>query len=253
MILRKQVEIKDVTDSGIIIAAFATLNVIDKDGDVTLPGFFGDQEAVFLPTHNWQHRPMGKGPIREVGDQAIAEMLCNLEDPEAKNWHSWLKFDFKNGRPLQQYSYGFTILPGGSSPGEFEGKQVRLLRKTPEGTRGCDVHEVSPVIVGAGEGTTTLAVKGSKDAKEGGLKFCDEIEAALVAVDGVVTRAGSLADLRWKEGRGLSAANRERLAKVVDRLKAAGAPIESLLSKDAAVREAARREVNRSLRFESGI
>ncbi len=256
MIIRKNVEIKDVTDSGLIIVAFATLGVIDKDGDITLPGFFGEQDAIMLPTHNWQHRPLGKGPIKEVGDKAIAEMKVNLDDPEAKNWHSWLKFDMKNGKPLQEYSYGFTIVDGGSSPGGQDAsgaKALRTLRKTPAGDPGCLVHEVSPVVVGAGEGTGTLSVKAAKEGEPTGLKFCDELEAALSAIDGVVTRAGSLADLRWKEGRGLSAASKERLVKMVDRLKAVGVPIESLLSKDAEVRAAARREINRSLAIEAGI
>ena len=56
-----------------------TLNVIDKDGDVTLPGFFGRQEVSMLPAHDRHHVPLGKGTIEEVGDEAIAQIKMNLD------------------------------------------------------------------------------------------------------------------------------------------------------------------------------
>jgi hypothetical protein len=55
---------------------------------------------------------------------------------------------------LQEWSYSFDILD--ASFGEFEGKQVRFLRK-------LKVHEVSPVMLGAGIGTHTRAIKSDGD------------------------------------------------------------------------------------------
>lgn len=162
MIFRKPVDIKEVKDTGMVVAVIATLNVVDKDGDVTLPGFFGEQEVVMLPCHDWGHIPLGKGRVYESGDKAVAEMKMNLDLESAREWHSALAFDLKNGRPLQQYSYGFNILSGGSSDGEKDGRKVRFLQPAPGGAPGCKVHEISPVLVGAGEGTGTLAVKGDK-------------------------------------------------------------------------------------------
>jgi hypothetical protein len=364
-ILRKAIEIKDVTPQGIVVAAFSTLNVIDKDGDVTLPGFFGQQETAMVPAHDWRSVPLGKGTIKEIGDKAVAELKMNLDLQAAKDWHSALLFDLKNGRPLQEWSYGFTILPGGSSPGEFNGKQVRFLRPTPEGGPGARVHEVSPVLVGAGEMTGTLAAKSAKEAiavhhtgtdkgawdggeqvrrakegqtagyygrifayrednadptlkgsyklphhevsgsgdpgaanvkgciaaigalngarggadipaserkavyahlaahlkdagvdvpplkehepEEAGLTFSDEAKAALVAVEGLVARAKSLADLRAKDGRCLSAVSQEYLKSLGDRLQAALTAIGGLTLDDEA-RKAAHVELGRFLR-----
>ena len=168
----------------------------------------------------------------------------NLDIPAAKDWHSALMFDKAHGRPLQEYSYGFSILPGGSSQGgkDASGKDAyRTLRPCPDGTPGCKAHEVSPVVVGAGEGTGTLSVKTA------GARFLDEAEAALVAVDGIVTRAGALAALRAKDDRGLSPANKEKLKALRARLTAADAALGPILSDDD-VRLAARAELGRFLR-----
>jgi len=58
---KKVFQIKEVSDKGLVRAVIATLNVRDKDGDVTLSGAFGNQDVVVLPTHNWGHVPIGKG------------------------------------------------------------------------------------------------------------------------------------------------------------------------------------------------
>ncbi len=241
--IRKSLEIKDVTESGIVMAVFATLNVIDKDGDKTLPGFFGKQDVAMLPAHDWQHVTIGKGSIHESGDKAIAELKMNLDIPSAKDRHSALLFDMKNGSPLQQWSYGFTILPGGCTNGD--GKECyRMLQPVPEGGPGCIVHEVSPVLVGAGVDTGTLAVKG--------VKFADETEATMGAVEALILRAKSLADLRAKEGRGLSTANKERLKALLERLASAGVAM-GALTMDDETRATGRVELFRYLRTQAGI
>ncbi len=248
MIVRKGIQIKDATKTGTVVAVFATMNVIDKDGDITLPGFFGKQATIMLPAHQWGHVPIGKGVIQEAGEQAVAEMKMNLDIPAAKDWHSAIMFDLaEGGEPLQEYSYGFTIRPGGSSPGgqDASGKEAyRTLRATPDGKPGCIVHEVSPVVVGAGEGTGTLSAKGAK--------FSDQAESALAAVEDLIARAGSLADLRKKDGRGLSAASVERIKTLRERLKLADSAFAPLLSDDD-VRRAVRVELGRFLRNEAGV
>jgi hypothetical protein len=252
MLIRKTIQsFKDVTDKGTVLAVFSTLGVIDKDGDITLPGFIGSQHVAMLPTHDWKHVPIGKGTTRESGDQVLAELKMNLEIPSAKDWLSAIKFDLENGEPLQEYSYGFTIQDGGASEGGQDAsgaKAYRTLRPTPEGKAGCIVHEVSPVLVGAGENTRTLAAKGAK--------FGDELEMALAAIDGLVIRAKSLADLRAKDGRGLSAVNVERIKSLRERIKLADGSISPLLQDDDARNEAhkaARVELRRFLKNQAGI
>lgn len=137
---------------GAISVRFASLNQIDADGDVTLPGAFGNQ-TVRIQSHGhatstWT---IGKGVIREEGDAAIMDGLLNLDMPEGRNAHASLKFDLEKGEPLQQWSYVFQIED--ADFGQYQGQTVRFLKR-------LKVHSVDPVFLGAGVGTATLAVKG---------------------------------------------------------------------------------------------
>lgn len=203
---------KDIKADGSFKCVFATMGVIDKDGDVSMPGFFGEQSCVVVPSHDWSVAPMGKARIYEDGDKAIAEGKFNLDICDAKDWFSAMQFDLENGEPLMEWSYGFTTLPGGGTMGQMEGKSVRFLGPI-DGQPGCKIFEVSPVLVGAGEKTRTLMAKALGDD---GKKLCDEAAEVLDAAEVLITRAGSLADLRKKDGRELSAVNKERLALIAD-------------------------------------
>jgi len=233
--------IKAVSDAGLVEAVIATLGVIDKDGDVTLPGFFGSQEVAMLPAHDWRSVPIGKGILSEEGNQAIARMQMNLDIEDGRKWHSALKFDIAHGKPLQQWSYGFDLFEGGGKCGEFNGKQVRFLGPV-NGGPGCTAWEVSPVLVGAGENTRTLGVKSD------GLKFCDEADAALASVESFIVRAVSLAELRQKDGRGLSATNQERLKGLCERIAVAQTSLSALMVDGDALRKEMRAELGRALK-----
>jgi len=228
--IHKAVTFKSVSETGLVEAVIATLGVMDKDGDVTMPGFFGTQEVVMIPTHDWNHIPIGKGVLSEEGNQAIARIQMNMDIPEAKAWHSALAFDLKNGKPLQQWSYGFNILDGGSEAGQMDGKDVRFLKPIGAGP-GCKCWEVSPVLVGAGEGTGTRMVK-SAGTDTPDTTFSDEAESVLAAAKALAVRGKSLADLRAKDGRSVSAANRERLAAVACSLKGAVTELAALSAPD---------------------
>jgi len=243
---------------GKVRAVIATLNVVDKDGDVTLPGFFGKQDAMVVPVHDWNHVPIGKAVISEDGDKAVADIQLNLELQAAKDWLSALKFDLENGEPLQEWSYGFKVLEGGYAAGQHQGRNVRFLRPREDGSPGCKVWEVSPVLVGAGEGTGTVAAK-SADTPEGeGKRFCDEALSVLDAVEDLLARGKSLADIRAQKGREMSAANKERLAAIADSLTKTAQQVAALLvpvaqPEPSAVTAAAREEFGRFLRLQSGI
>jgi len=155
-------QFKAADDAGNVEFVVATLNVVDHDKDVTLPGFFGHQDVQVLPAHDRTHVPLGKGVIREEGQEAIASVKFNLDIPAARDWHSAIKFDMEHPPSLQEYSYGFRVRPGGAKSGSFEGQSVNFLQPLEDGTPGGDVFEVSPVLRGAGMGTRTLAVKGLK-------------------------------------------------------------------------------------------
>ncbi len=144
------VELKELDDKGAGLARIATLNVVDSDGDLTIPGAFGEQHAMVLPSHNWGSVPLGKARIFEQGDDALASFQLNLETAAGREWHSALKFDIADGKPLQEWSYGFSITDEGT---EVRDEQpIRILK-------GLNVHEVSPVVLGSGVGTGTLSIK----------------------------------------------------------------------------------------------
>lgn len=126
--------VKEATANGAGQLVVATLNTIDKDGDVTLPGYFGRQSAVMVPAHDWQHVPIGKGVVYERGDEAIVDFQLNLDVAAAKDWHAAIRFDLDNPPALQEYSYGFQIKSGGSRKGDFGGRPVRFLQPLSDGS-----------------------------------------------------------------------------------------------------------------------
>jgi len=151
----KPARIKQMDERGHGTAVFATFGVVDSDGDITEPGAFGEQHVKILPTHDWSSVPLGKGITREEGDQALVDFQLNLDTQAGRDWHSALRFDLEHGQPLQEWSYGFSIKEADHET--REGQAVQVLR-------ALNVHEVSPVVLGAGMGTGTVAIKSDKRA-----------------------------------------------------------------------------------------
>lgn len=152
----QRVEVKS-ADCGEVEAVFATFNAIDSDGDVTVPGAFEDGAEVVISSY--QHTswggalPVGKGRIRTTGEEAILEGQFFMDIPAARDTFLVVK---ELGQ-RQQWSYGFDVVD--AEPGTFQGREVRFLKRQL-------VHEVSPVLVGAGVNTRTLAAKAAQDRKE---------------------------------------------------------------------------------------
>lgn len=208
-----RVEIKD-ADKGEITAVFATLNVIDSDNDVTVPGAFADGAKVRISAYghtSWQGAlPVGKGVIHEDGDQAVFSGRFFLDTPEGKDTFTVVKELGADG--LQEFSYGYDAVK--YSFGEHEGQQVRFLEE-------LKVHEVSPVLLGAGVGTRLLTAKS-------GLKFGEHIDAVMADVDLLITRATDVVALRAEKGKAISdtsAAALKRLAVRLEELLAAPPPV----------------------------
>jgi hypothetical protein len=143
-------EVKADGEQGLVRAVFATLNVEDSDGDVTLPGAFGNQKVrLGAWGHAWNELPVGKGVIAEEGDKAVFDGGFFLDtDAGREHFHT-----IKNLAELQEWSYGFKVLESEAS--EVNGRRVRLLKK-------LLVHEVSPVMLGAGVDTMTVDIKATK-------------------------------------------------------------------------------------------
>lgn len=144
---------------GEVEVEFATLNVIDHDSDVTLPGAFtkGEEAAISPYGHRiWDGAPpVGRGVIEVRGDKAVFKGRFFMDIPNARD--SFLAVKHMSG--LQEWSYGYETLE--RDHGEFEGKQVQFLKK-------LRVFEVSPVLRAAGVGTRTTSAKQHKNPNEGG-------------------------------------------------------------------------------------
>lgn len=151
-----RVEIKN-AEQGEIKAVFSTFDAIDHDGDVTRKEAFTDGESVRISAFNhgsWQGAlPVGKGVIRVNEKEAVLDGQFFMNTDHGRSTFETVK----EMGDLQEFSYGFDIVD--AEPGEFEGKSVRFLKSV-------KVHEVSPVLIGAGVGTRTLDVKSKHDDDE---------------------------------------------------------------------------------------
>lgn len=225
-LIRKVLSNFKVAKDGKVEAVFSTLNVVDKDGDVTLPGFLGKQIVSMIPAHDWSHVPIGKGETREEGDEAVAALKMNLEIESARDWHSALKFDLNNWTPIQEWSYTFNILEGGSEYGKLGDKDVRFLKPLEDGSPGSKNWEISPVLVGAGVDTHTRTVKAA------GNRFRGEVDAALAVVKSLSERTHLLAEMRAKQGRRLSPEIQKNLAEIIEKMEGFIPGIKELLKSD---------------------
>ncbi len=208
---RIPVELKD-ADKGLVRAILATFDVVDKDGDITRKGFFGDQLGVpILWGHDWGMMPLGLADITESKDTAVLDGALNLNTQAGRDALEVLKFQGDN----QEWSYGFKILPGGATPlegpaGEAAGHgAIRELHATEDGGPGAKVAEASPVVVGAGEGTMTVSVKMADDAPA---RLADQVSSVADDLETLAERVAKVRSIR-KEGK-LGAASKDALAKL---------------------------------------
>jgi len=136
---------------GSVVAVFSRFNVVDADGDVTLPTAFEDGAPVRIASwgHKWADLPVGKGRVVVTPEAALLDGQFFLDTTPGRETY----LTVKNLGDLQEWSYGFEVLE--SEYGQFNGQQVRFLKR-------LRVFEVSPVLVGAGVGTMTVAIKGAK-------------------------------------------------------------------------------------------
>jgi HK97 family phage prohead protease len=144
-------ELKADGQPGEFRAIFSRFNVIDHDGDVTIPGAFKDGEAIRISYwgHRWQDLPVGRGVIHQDDKVAWVDGQFFLDTLAGKETYQTVK----NLGDLQEWSYGYDV--NEAETGQFEDHDVQFLTS-------LTVHEVSPVMLGAGIGTETIDIKGAK-------------------------------------------------------------------------------------------
>lgn len=145
---RGSIELKADGQEGSFRAVFATFNVVDLDGDVTLPGAFTEGQSVRIASwgHKWGELPVGIGTIHADATKAWVDGQFFLDTSHGLDTYKTVK----GLADLQEWSYGYDIL--GATQGQFSGRDVQFLKQ-------LDVHEVSPVLLGAGVGTGTESIK----------------------------------------------------------------------------------------------
>ncbi|MDP2720238.1 MAG: HK97 family phage prohead protease [Dehalococcoidia bacterium] len=199
------IELKE-DEPGAFTARIAKLNVIDKDNDMTVPGAFPKNKTVLVSAYghaSWSGElPVGKAIIKEVGDEVIAEGQFNLASNVGKEHYETVKFSGK----LQEWSYGFMPLKFDFKDIE-EHLNVRILKKV-------EPFEISPVLKGSGMETATLSIKSNT-----GQTYSQQAATVLDAVNGLMERSKSLAELRRKEGRAMSKANIESLNDILVKME----------------------------------
>lgn len=152
-------EIKD-AEAGEVTAIVATLGVVDKDGDVLLPGSFPSSAAVKMSGYSHDvvldgAAPVGKGTISVDGDKAVFRGKFFLSTQRGRESFNMVKELGADG----EWSFGY---PRGvqttALTDDWRAKGARRL------ITGLQPIEASPVFVGAGVGTGTLMTKAADDA-----------------------------------------------------------------------------------------
>ena len=212
-------------EEGSFLVQFATFDVVDLDGDLTRPGAFPEGKEILVSAYqhgSWVGAlPVGKAAVHTEKDAAIADGRFNLKMTSGRDTYEAVKFT----GAMQEWSYGFVALEIGDE------KELDTWATAHDGARPgriikkVDIFEISPVLKGAGIGTTTLDIKT-------GFTYADHMEAVLAAVTSAIDRTKSLADLRRKQGRDLSDAHRDRIESLLESLSTIKADLEGLLVVD---------------------
>lgn len=206
-------------DEGAVVALFSTYGVIDHDSDVVLPGAFKAGQEV--PIGSWGHDtralPVGKGVIVDGSDGARIDGRLFLDSSGGRDTFATLK----GLGDVAEWSYVYN--PVEAERGRQDDQDVRFLKQ-------IDVFSVDPVLRGAGIGTRTELVKALVSAVPSlKLTFADQAEHTLAVVLALNHRAAELAALRGKDGRSLSAANRERFQELLAGMEEAARKVKALL------------------------
>jgi hypothetical protein len=183
-------EVKDEA-KGEVAAKIATLEVIDKDGDIirksALPK--GAKAAMSRWGHDavFGERPVGKGPLIEKNGELHFAGKVFLKTTEGRETFETMK---EMGTD-QEWSFAFKVA-GWENPSPDEKKQgaYRIITKMEPVSE--KLFEVSPVLAGAGMGTHTTSLKNDKaadvaftDAQRAEIKSIvqEAVKEAVAAID----------------------------------------------------------------------
>jgi hypothetical protein len=194
-----QMKFDDAT--GEVSAMFAKFNDEDKQGDLTLPGAFGDQSIIIsgYGHASWNSGvnalPVGKGRIYDGAEGGVMQGKFFLETTAGKETYLTVKALGE----LQEWSYSLPDID--FEMREQDGRRVRILKK-------IKVNEVSPVLMGAGNGTRTLDIKSHS-------QLLDHVGAVKADLDDLIVRIKDVAALREAKAAHLSPATTKQAEEIM--------------------------------------
>jgi hypothetical protein len=168
----------DLLADGSFTALFSKFNDIDKQGDLTLPGAFGDQKVIISAYGHtsWDGAlPVGKGRIFESAEGGVVEAKFFLDTIAGKDTYTTIT----NVGELQEFSYSLPEIE--SEMRTIDGENVRILKK-------ITVNEVSPVLRGAGNGTHLIDIKSHGPLAEHLKTLSEEARDALTRLQEVAKK-----------------------------------------------------------------
>jgi hypothetical protein len=147
-------------DKGEVVAIVATLGVVDKDGDVIMPGAV-PRGGARVKLSGYGHDvvlkdapPVGKGVITEEGDKLVFAGRFFMSTERGRDAFNHTKEMGEDG----EWSFGFpkSSAKTANLTNEWRTKGAKRL------LAGITAVEASPVFVGAGWGTGTLLTKSAE-------------------------------------------------------------------------------------------
>ena len=150
-------------DQGEVVAIVATLGVVDKDGDVILPGAV-PPEGAKVKLSGFDHDavlksmpPVGRGVITEEGDKLVVRGKFFMSTERGREAFNYVREMGADG----EWSFGFPrATKNATLTDEWRTKGAKRL------IAGMAPFEASPVFVGAGFGTGTLLTKAADSEAE---------------------------------------------------------------------------------------
>ena len=243
------VRVKDAS-TGEFEAVFATLGVIDHDGDVIEKGAISDGAPVVISPYGhtvWKgEAPVGTGTIHEVCDQAVCKGRYFLNTTKGRE-------DFETVKSLAEAGQGewsFGLLDVKAERGDLNGVKANLIKSV-------RVPEVSPVFIGAGIGTGTTMTKNGDAAKSHDARFSEHADAVMADVDALIDRAEEVVTLRAAKGKTIGAESADLLTKInagIERIKTLiETPPPTTTDDDELANEQAANELARHILISQGV
>jgi HK97 family phage prohead protease len=207
-----------VSDTGEFAGYGNVVNVVDDGGDKVLSGAFNDALPRFLKEgfvswgHDWND-PVAM-PVEAYEDQKGLFLRAQFHGtPRGQEARQIVQERAKVGLAMG-LSIGYEV--GKATPTSY-GRDIASFNR---------IFEVALAMVPMNGLSNVTAIKGSLGS---GLPFAERLELVLAEAKAVADHSRERADLRLKEGRVLSGANRERLGSLKESLAAVLTDIDELL------------------------